>query len=221
MIDNDSNTTADISQAVTATLLSTKEAAELLGVSVNTLRQWRQRKLFGCPFFTADTSYGNTAYYDRERVEQLKAVYQPGVLQDMYKLARLNSENNTPYDFQIGVTWLRNAGNLRKLLKEYKSPRGHHGFYSLAQVAEIFDVTERTVQQWVDSKELHWSRYDHTNKLLFDRGDLEAFVRRREKNTEEKTMGFTIKGFDDVQAVGDDELAYNYREDDKPATRAR
>ena len=30
--------------------------------------------------------------------------------------------------------------------------------------------------------------------------------------------GYKINGYNDVQAVGDDELAYNYREDDKPAT---
>ena len=35
-------------------LLSTKEAAKLINVSPNTLTQWRVRKLFGVPFFTAD-----------------------------------------------------------------------------------------------------------------------------------------------------------------------
>ncbi len=87
---NNSSTPADTSQAATVNLLSTKEAAEFLGVSVNTLRQWRNRKLFGCRFFTPDVTYGTACYYYRERVEMLKAVYQPNVLQDMYKLARLN-----------------------------------------------------------------------------------------------------------------------------------
>lgn len=210
MIINDSITSAANSQETTATLLTTKEAAELLGVSVNTLRQWRQRKLFGCPFFTADTFYGNTAYYDRERVEQLKAIYQPGVLQDMYKLARLNSEDNPPYYFQNSVTWLRNAGNLRKLLKEYKSPRGHNGFYSLAQVAEIFNVTERTVQQWVDSKELQWSRYDHANKLLFDRGNLEALVARRSEEPPELYHGGKSMNSEITRGITDEEFYENF-----------
>ena len=119
---NNSSTPADTSQAATVNLLSTKEAAEFLGVSVNTLRQWRNRKLFGCRFFTPDVTYGTACYYYRERVEMLKAVYQPNVLQDMYKLARLNSEDNTPDDFQICVTRLGNAGNLRKLNSEDNTP---------------------------------------------------------------------------------------------------
>ena len=67
-------------------LLSTKEAAKLINVSPNTLTQWRVRKLFGVPFFTADEMHGDTWYYYRERVEQLKSVYKKGILRNFRKI---------------------------------------------------------------------------------------------------------------------------------------
>ena len=71
-----------------ATLLSTVEAAKILGVSPKTLVNWRKRKLFDVPFFTADEKIGGVWYYSCERIEQLKSVYQKGTLQNMYRLAR-------------------------------------------------------------------------------------------------------------------------------------
>lgn len=160
-----------------ANLLSTQDAAALLGVSAATLRQWRKRELFGCRFFTPDYKYGNTCYYERERVEQLKAVYQPGVLQNMYKLARLNpdpddfddqSEDTLSDDFQKSVTTLRHFA------------KGHRGYYSTEQVAEFFDVDYRTIQRWIEDGTLRWERYDHHDRGLFRRENIIACARRRE-----------------------------------------
>ena len=47
-------------------LINTKEAAAILGISPKTLEKWRERKIFGVPFFTADERHGNTWYYYRE-----------------------------------------------------------------------------------------------------------------------------------------------------------
>ena len=71
-------------------LIGTGEAAYILGVSSKTLITWRERKIFGVPFFAADEMHGGTWYYERERVEQLKSVYHKGVLQNIYKLAQLH-----------------------------------------------------------------------------------------------------------------------------------
>lgn len=209
MINNDSNTTADKLQDATATLLTTKEAAELLDVSPRAVANWRSRKLFGCHFFTADEKHGNTWYYERERVEQLKSVYQKGVLDNMYKLALLNAEAEEDVSELFQKT--DSSGEMPVVTR-------HRGLLTAEYVAAKFNVTVRTVEMWVKSGELHWTEFDHKHRLLFSDNDIEAFERRREKNTEGKTMGFAIKGFDETQAAGDDEFAYNYREEDEPAT---
>ena len=82
----------EIDTTITKAYISTQEAAQILGVSTSTLSKWRTRKLFGCPFFSADKKFGDSWYYLRERIEQLKEVYQKGILQSMYKLARKFSD---------------------------------------------------------------------------------------------------------------------------------
>ena len=109
---------------VTNAYISTQEAAQILGVSVKTVASWRTRKLFGCPFFSADKKFGDTWYYLRERVEQLKEVYQKGILQSMYKLARKFSDNfqkpaTSPDIEQRGcknrnMNWRRRDGSMTK-----------------------------------------------------------------------------------------------------------
>lgn len=180
-------------------LLSTKEAAEILGVSPSTLEKWRNRTLFGVPFFTADEQHGGTWYYYRERVEQLKAIYQPGILQDMYKLEWLSQKNEiTPtIDFQKSAT----SGELKNLkekneitpvtdfqkspssgeLKNLKSPRGHKGYVSTEQVAELFGVTFRAVEKWVEQGFIRWDRFDHHNRWLFKKQTVEDFAERRHR----------------------------------------
>lgn len=88
-------TITNASQDYLNDLITTKEAAKILRVSKKTLENWRTRKLFGLPFFSADVQFGSTWYYLRERIEQLKKIYQKGILQNMYKLAR-----KFPDDFQ-------------------------------------------------------------------------------------------------------------------------
>ena len=117
-------------------LINTKEAAAILNVSPETVKKWRERKLFGVPFFTADEMHGDTWYYYRERVEQLKSVYQKGILQNMYRLA--NAFDTLPSaDFQ-------KSGTTLGLLST--------GFYSTESVAKILGVDEKTLRNWRDKK---------------------------------------------------------------------
>ena len=118
-------------------LISTKEAAAILGVSPETVKKWRERKLFGVPFFPADEKHGGTWYYHRERVEQLKSVYQKGILQNMYRLA--NAFDALPSaDFQKSST----SDNIPFV----------NGFYSAETVAKIIGVSEMTLSRWRDKK---------------------------------------------------------------------
>ena len=117
-------------------LINTKEAAAILGVSPETIKKWRERKLFGIPFFVADEMHGDTWYYERERVEQLKSVYQKGVLQNMYKLANAFDKLPSP-DFQKSGTTLGLFSS---------------GFYSTETVAKILGIDEKTLRNWRDKK---------------------------------------------------------------------
>ena len=136
----------EIDTTITNAYISTQEAAQILGVSVRTVANWRNRKLFGCPFFTADKKFGDTWYYLRERVEQLKEVYQKGILQSMYKLARKFSDN-----FQIGDS--RNQKGLPK-------------FYDTEKVAKILGVTPQTVEYWRRAKILQEDILTHDGICL-------------------------------------------------------
>ena len=117
-------------------LINTKEAAKILGVSPKTLEKWRERKLFGVPFFPADEMHGGTWYYDRERVEQLKSVYQKGLLQNMYKLADAFESLPSP-DFQKSPTRLDCFAS---------------GFYTTESLAKILGVSESTLGRWRNKK---------------------------------------------------------------------
>ena len=150
-------------------LLSTKEAAKLINVSPNTLTQWRVRKLFGVPFFTADEMHGDTWYYYRERVEQLKSVYKKGILQNMYKLAEA-FDSLPPPDFQKPITTLGlpeggvTTGSAATLSPDFQKPittlglpegvpyQIQTGFYSAASVAKILNIDEKTLRNWRDKK---------------------------------------------------------------------
>ena len=118
-------------------LISTKEAAKKLNVSHKTLEKWRERKLFGVPFFAADEMRGGTWYYERERVEQLKSVYQKGVLQNMYKLAKA-LDSIPSADFQKPPTSGCTALST--------------GFYKPESVAKFLGVDESTLSRWRDKE---------------------------------------------------------------------
>ena len=124
-------------QATTLTrlaLMSTSEAAKFLGVSTSTLENWRSRKLFGVPFFTADELHGGTWYYYRERVEQLKSVYQKGTLQNMYQLARKFSDADPRVIFP----------------DNFQNPpsRDCINFHTAEKSAEILGVDVATLTRW-------------------------------------------------------------------------
>ncbi len=50
-------------------------------------------------------------------------------------------------------------------------------FYSVADVAELIDVNERTIRRWIDDGELVAHRFGR--QIRISRADLEAFVRVR------------------------------------------
>lgn len=166
-------------------LVTTREVADELAVKPSTVKNWRTRKLFGVPFFTADERHGDTWYYYRERVEQLKSVYQPGILQNMYKLAWLSPENEeTPDgDFQKSDSSRSPISSMDSISESYNAPPpiGYHnrGYLTLAQVTEKLNVEEANVRKWVERGRLRWDRYDHANKWLFKEETVKEFANRR------------------------------------------
>ncbi len=156
-------------------LIRTKEAAEILGVTPDALRKWRTRKLFGCPFFPADELRGKIWYYDRERVEQLKAVYQPGTLSNMYKLVK-ESANIFLVEGRIVKSTVTTGRQTAIVTSQV-----HHGCFTLEDVAEIFSVTINVAKSWVERGTLRWDLYDHANRWLFKKETIEAFMERRKR----------------------------------------
>lgn len=123
-----------------ATLITTKEAAQILGVAPRTIASWRERKLFGVPFFTADAMKNGAWFYERERVEQLKAVYHKGILGNMYKLARKFKDVEVcPFDICGTRSYLK---HLEKIPPKY--------LFS-DEVAQVLEVTEKTLSIWRDN----------------------------------------------------------------------
>ena len=142
-------------------LMTTREVADELDVSVSTVKHWRTRKLLGCYFFSADEKHGDTLYYYRERVEQLKAVYQKGILQNMYKLAKKNPEPISPDYFQKSDP-SRRTNNFGEELSFR-----HAGFFTVDEVADIFGVDDSTVERWVKSGILSEDMKGHNGDLYF------------------------------------------------------
>lgn len=151
-------------------LISTKEAAKILNVSTSALKRWRERKLFGIPFFAADEMRGGTWYYERERVEQLKSVYQKGILQNMYKLAKA-LEDLPSADFQKRGT----SGNMLLASEE---------FYKPETVAKFLGVSEMTLSRWRD-KEIFVEDYKtHVGISLYSQDRVLEMKMFCQKNTE-------------------------------------
>ena len=153
---------------VTNAYISTQEAAEILGVSTSTMKNWRTRKLFGCPFFSADKKFGNDWYYLRERVEQLKEVYQKGILQSMYKLARKFSDN-----FQKS---------------DSSDQKGLPKFYDSEKVAKILGVTPQTVEYWRRAKIFQEDILTHDGIYLYAEESVADFQMEREKQKDVRTF---------------------------------
>lgn len=150
-------------------LVSTEEAAKILDVSVSTLKNWRTRKIFGCYFFTADEKHGNTWYYYRERVEQLKSVYQFGILQNIYKLARRNPEPTPPDDFQKSDS-SRTLGVVTPSSTTSKSLPTD--LFVTEQVANTFGISESILKKWNAEKKLQPFIIDHNGKFWYSREQL-------------------------------------------------
>ncbi|MBR4384345.1 MAG: MerR family transcriptional regulator [Selenomonadaceae bacterium] len=177
-------------------LISTKEAAEILDVAPRTLGYWRERKIFGIPFFTADEKHGDTFYYYRERIEQLKAVYYPGILMNMYRIAaiedkrneRLNENTPSP-DFQKpGTTGAIN-----------ESPPLHstRDLFTSEQASKYLGVPVRTLRDWNAKKKFQPLIIDHKGDFLYSREQLtkmKAFCPGGKTNGNELPVG---QSFDD------------------------
>ena len=154
-------------------LMTTREVADYLGVTVSTVKNWRQRKLFGCYFFPADKKHGDTWYYYRERVEQLKSVYNFGVLQNMHKLAKRNPEPTPPDDFQKSDS---SRG------QEELSFR-HKEFLILDEVADYFGVSVEAVKKWHQRGILKEDMLGHNGDLYFAIDNVLEFVPPSERDS--------------------------------------
>ena len=162
---------------VTDAYISTREAAFMLDVSRSTLKNWRTRELFGCKFFTADKKIGNTWYYLRERVEQLKSVYQPGILQSMYKLAR-----NFSYNFQKSVS---SSDYFHKLV----SSSGNADSLLLPEdeVAEILEIDKSTLFKLSKQKIFVEDSIDHLDVFWYSAKRVKEFKDARENKSSNLT----------------------------------
>lgn len=177
-------------------LISTKEAAEILDVTPRTLGYWRERKLFGIPFFTADEKHGDTCYYYRERVEQLKAVYYPGILADMYRIAAIEAkrneslnENTPPSDFQKpGTTGAINEG---------VPSHSTSDLFTSDQVSKYLGIPVRTLREWNANKKFQPLIIDHKGDFRYSR---EQLTKMKAFCTGGKTDGLELP---DGQAFGD------------------
>ena len=182
----------------TKDLISTAESAQILGVSPDTLKKWRSRKLFGVPFFPADVKLGTDWYYHRERIEQLKSVYQKGTLQNMYKLSRGFSDY-----FQNGGT----SGEKENLLTD---------LFRAEEVANFFDISVRTLQIWNESKKFVPFIIDHAGDFHYTREQLMQLKALRDKENKKsaplKTLprGQSMKNFFD-QPENDVLTAINFQ----------
>ena len=173
-------------------LITTREVADILDVSKKTVENWRNRKLFGCYFFPADEKRGDTWYYRRERVLQLKSVYQFGILQNMYKLARKNPEPTPPADFQKpsssrrqddSESGFQKPSSSRKLDEEELSFR-HKEFFTLDEVADYFGVDKKTVQKWHERGQLKDDMLGHNGDLYFAIDNVLEFTPPAERKTD-------------------------------------
>ena len=168
-------------------LIATNEVAQILGVSTSTLEHWRERKLFGVPFFTGDEQRGNMWYYRRERVEQLKGVYRKGVLQNMYKLADLNSDNPWTIDFQQSDT----------AIAEAKQAASDSDLFTAEAVSSYLGIPVLTLQNWNAKKRFQPFVIDHNGNFRYTREQvtkLEAFCRGGKK-VEEISGGQSLSEF--------------------------
>ena len=155
-------------------LMTTREVADFLDVTKSTVEKWRQRKLFGCYFFPADEKHGNTFYYRRERVEQLKAVYQFGILQNMYKLARRNPEPEP-------LTVFSEIADKPPTSEELSFR--HREFFTLDEVADYFGVQRKTVEKWHERGILSEDMLGHNGDLYFAIDNVLEFTPPKERKT--------------------------------------
>ena len=195
----------------TQEMMTTREVADFLGVAVSTVKNWRQRKLFGCYFFPADEKQGDTLYYYRWRVEQLKAVYQFGILQNMYKLARKNPEPNPPAYFQKsdssgGQTFFQksdSSGGQTFFQKSDSSDRQtdlgeelsfrHREFFTVDEVADFFGVAVEAVKKWHQRGQLKEDMLGHNGDLYFAIDNVLDFT--PPKGTRNKADKQTVEDF--------------------------
>ena len=173
-------------------LLTTKEAADILGVEASTLRQWRVRKLFDVPFFEADCRINNKWYYEKERIEQLKSVYQKGILQSMNRLAILNSKKqcNSLSRKQCNSLSRKNVTGLSAISENQKNDTGKidkYKMYSLDEAAVFLNVDKATLSRWNESRKFRPDWVDHEGTFYYSGIELlDRFNQMRgNKSTEE------------------------------------
>ena len=153
----------------TKDLISTKEAAEILEVTPRAIGYWRERKISGIPLFTADEKHGDTWYYYRERIEQLKSVYRKGILMDLYRIAaiedmrneRLN-ENTPAPDFQKpGITCCNGEG-----------VSSSSDLFTSEQASQYLGVDKGTLSRWNANEKFQPLIIDHKGDFRYSREQL-------------------------------------------------
>ena len=206
-------------------LMTTREVADFIGVSRKTVENWRSRKLFGCYFFPADEKHGDTLYYKRERVEQLKSVYQFGILQNMYKLARLNPEATPPADFQKSDSSSRQDDFQKSRTSDEQNNLGeelsfrHREFMILDEVADFFGVNRKTVEKWHERGQLKEDMLGHNGDLYFAIDNVLKFTPPKERKTKPDRADVynSPAPMDDDQTTDDGEITTKYYVKDCPA----
>ena len=137
-------------------LLTTKEAAEILGTTSRTLSRWRKLSICGIPLFSADEKRGNKFFYCRERVEQLKSVYHKfrvsNIAQSSSHKQHINREPEQLSEQNSILIQLNNfleeSDRAKKRKQEAASKMDQRQIYLRQQVANILGVTEITIIKW-------------------------------------------------------------------------
>ena len=154
--------------------ITTDEVADILGVSNETVKKWRTRKVFGVPYFSPDVKKGGTWLYDRERVLQLKEVYKKGTLQAAYKSSLHNFSDN----FQITGT-NHCIENFEELPTD---------LFTSEEVSKIFGISVSTLSRWNDSKKFVPFIEDHDGGFHYSREQLTQLAELRDSSKPKKTF---------------------------------
>ena len=191
-------------------LLTTEQAAKILNVKPVTLKSWRNRKIFGVPYFPADEMHANKWYYYKERIEQLKEVYHPGILNSMYELEILNESGNfhktdTRFDTNAENNMKESGYKFQSTAeKKFKA-----GLIDENEVAEIFETSLKTIQDWREKNILVEDLMSHNGIYFYAKDRVLEFKKLFHKGRPSDYEGVsTEKFFETLYAYADEGTSY-------------